>query len=61
MTNFMVRGSKIGTQLVQRLGESEVSFIDIPDSRVRAVGKALVDIANAKDALENYFTGVAHD
>ena len=51
MTNFRIRGSKTGTILIHREGENEVSFIDIPDAQLRGAGEALIDLADAKDAI----------
>lgn len=55
MTNFRIRGSDTGTLIIHRDGEREISFIDVPDEKLRGVGEALIDLADAKDALSEFF------
>jgi hypothetical protein len=53
MSNFRIRGSKTGTQIIQRIGEVAIRHIDVPDKKLRGVGQALIDLADAKDAIKH--------
>jgi hypothetical protein len=57
MGRFTFRGGAGGTQLVQYDDvNEEVSFVTIPAQRMRSLGESLIELADAKDALTEYFS-----
>jgi hypothetical protein len=53
MFNFRISSELSSTRLTQRNGEVELSYISIPDSKLRGVAKSLTALADAKDLIKS--------
>jgi hypothetical protein len=53
MLNFRISSELSSTRLTQRNGEIELSYISIPDSKLRSVAKSLAALADAKDLIKS--------
>lgn len=51
VTNFRIRQSATGTQVVHREGEADISMIDIPDANLRGVAYALIKLSDNKELM----------
>lgn len=56
MGRFTFRGGSGDTQLVQYDDNNkEISYVTIPQARMRSLGESIIEMADAQDALSEFF------